>query len=404
MRKTLDSVDLKHEHSLFSFAETHHRQCSTSSDACFYCSHRASVASRFPSSPTPFSSLATVFNFTIVANQSVDQCLCLSLPSFVAFNWFPNHTCQLFRAFPVTYKIQSMAQAQLYFPQRVFPNASQCCMPDLVYLLNRLRNALWRSGNVTAPRNLILDNNGYVVTVGGSISTLSRFDARNLSLISKTTVSGSYPMAIGFTNNAYFIGFSSDPIVVIDRRDLTVLNTISSSHVREVRGIIFLNQGRTMAVSNYVDQTMVFFNRTGRSPSNYTFAYNKSVICPGIHGLNGIDDTLFYATSWTQNSVYSYTSVPNSSSWNETLVIDARSIRNDASGAFVTTDECGRHWFSLNMAAVYIFNDQGVLLGNFTLPGALIFDTLITDNYVMYFSDTISAWTRIIRIDPQIRC
>ena len=115
------------------------------------------LSSRISGVPIPFVSNAFLqsryrFNFTIVANQSVDQCLCLSLPSFVAFNWFPNHTCQLFRAFPVTYKIQSMAQAQLYFPQRVFPNASQCCMPDLVYLFEQTEECTVEIGQMSRLR------------------------------------------------------------------------------------------------------------------------------------------------------------------------------------------------------------------------------------------------------------
>ena len=31
-------------------------------------------------------------------------------------------------------------------------------------------------------------------------------------------------------------------------------------------------------------------------------------------------------------------------------------------------------------------------------------DTLITDNYVMYFSGSNSSGSQIIRIDPQIQC
>ena len=77
-------------------------------------------------------------SFTIVHHQSIRQCLCSSLPWFVAFNWFPNSTCQLFVSFPIRYSIQPMMQARLYFPQQVFPNASRCCMPDTSDLLNKL--------------------------------------------------------------------------------------------------------------------------------------------------------------------------------------------------------------------------------------------------------------------------
>ena len=147
------------------------------------------------------------------------------------------------------------------------------------------------------------DNNGYVVTVGGSISTLSRFDVRNLSLINQTTMAESSAMVIRFINNAYFTGFSSDPIVVIDSRNLTVLNTINSSFIRGVRDIMFLDQGRTMVTSATYNQTIVFFTRVASSLSGYAFAYQKSVSYLTVHGLNRINDTFFYATSWTQSSV-----------------------------------------------------------------------------------------------------
>ena len=71
------------------------------------------------------------WNSITVNYQTIQQCFCQSMPSFVAFNWYPNNTCQLFYTFPRTYKIQPTSGARLYFPRGIFPNASQCCMPDL---------------------------------------------------------------------------------------------------------------------------------------------------------------------------------------------------------------------------------------------------------------------------------
>jgi hypothetical protein len=195
--------------------------------------------------PIPFISNVILFpryisNFTFVHNQSIEQCLCLSLPSFMAFNWFPNNTCQLFVTFPITYRIQSMPNVRLYFPQRVFPDPSLCCMPNLRYLFDRLTNGTWISVNALTPRNLILDNNGYVVTVETQPSRLVRFDAQNLSLISRTNISGANAMGLSFSNNAYYVSLHQGPIVTIDSRNLTVVNSINSTLFQGLRGIIFL--------------------------------------------------------------------------------------------------------------------------------------------------------------------
>ena len=70
------------------------------------------------------------------------------MPSFVAFN-----------------RIQSTPAARLYFPQQTFPNVSQCCIPDLAYFLDKLKNGTWTYANVTLPRNILLNKHGYWVTV-----------------------------------------------------------------------------------------------------------------------------------------------------------------------------------------------------------------------------------------------
>jgi hypothetical protein len=86
----------------------------------------------------------------------------MSTLSFVRFNWFPNNTCQLFYSFSVTYEIQSMPQAQLYFSQGILPNKSQYCMPNTNNLLNKLDTANKISANIPSPRCIVLDNHGYI--------------------------------------------------------------------------------------------------------------------------------------------------------------------------------------------------------------------------------------------------
>jgi len=250
-----------------------------------------------------------------------------------------------------------------------------------------------------------MDNNGYLVTVEMQPAKLDRFDAETLTLVNQIPIVGSNVMAVGFENNAYFAGLISGPITFIANGNLTAIKNITSPYINNLRSIIFLNNGRTMVISNSNNNgTIVFFQQTGSVSLNYIFAYQIYTSYPAVSGLTAYNDSYFYATSYTNNSVYSYTAVANSTSWIETLVIDATVVRNISGGDYVTIDECGRYWFSLETSAVYIFDNLGSLIGNLSFGSGLIMDTLIADNYVMYFSDHNANWSRIIRIDPHIEC
>ena len=347
-----------------------------------------------------------LWNSTTVSNQTLHSCICLSLSSYVAFNWFSNNSCQLFHTFPITYRIQSTSNARLYFSKGIFPNASQCCMPDINYLLDKLRNGTRTYRNVSTPRNLFIDNNGYLVTAELNPPKLDRFNAQDLSLIDKTNLStyGSYLMTVVYANNAYFAGFISGPITVIDSQSLLVLNNIVSTELNNMRSIIFLNNAQTMIVSLVDKNATIFFNRSSPGSFNYTFAYKQRTNYTGVHGLVAVNNTYFYSTSYPDKTVYSYSAVANSTQWTETLVLNTSSVYNATGGTFVTIDECGRFWYSFEMPAVYIFDKSGILLGNLSVSNGQIMDTLITDNYVMYFSDRGNAPDQIIRIDPHIQC
>lgn len=347
------------------------------------------------------------FSTTIVQNQSIEQCLCQAMPSFIAFNWYSNKTCQLFTTFPLTYTYQSTAGSRLYFAQSIFPNRSKCCMPDLDYLLEKLKNGTWTSTYIPTPRNLILDDQNRLVTVEMEPARLDRFHSRNLSLISRTNISGQYLMAVGFNNGNYFAGLISGSIIVIHSANLSVVRNINSPFTHNLRSIIFLNQGKTMVVSSTGNRTLVFLNQIGNgSSTNYNFSYQQMVNCPGLHGLTRVNDSYFYGTSVSNSSVYAYKSNANNLTWTERLVFDASSLQNGTFGTFVSIDECGRFWFSLETFAVSIFDEQGIFLKSFSLITGMIMDTLITDNYVMFFSDrnTTSTYSRILRVDPHIQC
>jgi hypothetical protein len=280
-------------------------------------------------------------------------------------------------------------------------------MPDLNYLLNKLRNGTWTYVNISYPRNLLLDNNGYLVTVQSHQLKLVRFNAENLTLIDQTVIPNatySYVFALGFSNNIYFAGVDSGTIVAMDSGNLNVLYNINSPYVQKVRGIIFLNNGRTMITSNVNNNTLNFFHQANNASLSYTFAYQQLVNYSKPHGLTGYNDSLFYAVSYTNNSVYSYNAFVNSTSWIERVVINTNSSTSSIGGTFVTIDECGRYWFSLEKSFVGIFDSLGSWIGNFSLGSGIIMDVLITDNYVMYFSDSSANAGRIVRIDPHIQC
>ncbi len=150
--------------------------------------------------------------------------------------------------------------------------------------------------------------------------------------------------------------------------------------------------------------SLISFNQTYNASLNYTFAYRQSVNYSEPHGLTGYNDSFFYLTSYETNSVYSYSAIENSTSWIARLVINTGSITSNTGGTFVTIDECGRYWFSLDTYIVKIFDSLGSWIGNFSLGSGAIMDVLIGDNYVMYFSDRNSSRGRIIRIDPHIQC
>jgi hypothetical protein len=219
-------------------------------------------------------------NSTAIINGTCAQCLCMSSSPYLILNCFPNNTCQFFYNFSRTYKIQQIIDACLYFLQTIFPNASQCCMPDIDYLLNKLKTATPTYGSVLSPRCLALDDHGYLVTLSQVNNSIMRFNATNLSFMNRTT------------------SLITTPV--------TIVNNISSSYLIDM---IFLNNGHTMVVASTTNKYLLFFNRTMNASTNYQFAYKKLVNYTYPHGLFPVTDTYFYCTSWSSTTIYSYTAV-----------------------------------------------------------------------------------------------
>ena len=115
-----------------------------------------------------------------------------------------------------------------------------------------------------------------------------------------------------------------------------------------------------------------------------------------------LNDSFFYVTSWGDNTIYSYSATNNSVVWMQELILDATPVASVQGGGHLRIDECGRYWFILGGNGIRIFDNQRLLLANITYLSWDMFDVVITDNYVIYFSSRTS--NRIIRIDPGIQC
>lgn len=347
------------------------------------------------------------WNSTMMTNQTLDNCICFSLESFVAFNWFPNKTCELFVTYSKTYQIRSTENIRLYFPQGIFPNKSECCMRDINYLLTKLRNGTWTYVNTTLNRNLLTDDNAYIVSIESDPPYLVRFHSQNLTLVSRNSI-GTSPESvqiIGYFNGVYFAGFNNGPIRMIDSQNLTILANLFSSAITSIRGIMFLNNGRTLVASMFNSNLTCFFERISNgSLFDYTYSYQQKVNVSMIHGLTAVNDNYFYGTSYKDNLIYSFENTNESRIWIEKLIVNASSTTASSSnGLFVTIDDCGRFWFPL-AASIFIFDENGTLIGNLTSPNSIMIDVLILDNYVLVISDRKNIQKQIIRIDPHLQC
>lgn len=340
-------------------------------------------------------------NNTIITNRTCLECLCMNVSSQLLLNCFPNNTCQFFSNFPRTYKIQPMSNATLYFPQAIFPEASQCCMPNLTDLLDKLKTATPTYAKIFSPRCLFIDNHGYLVTISRTNSSIVRFNTTDLTMIDSTSGLFTNAFTLEYYNGDYYIG-TNDRIVVVDSSTLTVHNNITSVFLNNTRDMMFLDNGNTLVVASTQNGRLLFFNRSDNFSTNYDFNDQQLVHYLTPHGLFRVNDRFFYTTSWGNNTVYSYSAVENTTQWDESLFINAASMLPSGSGSHITVDECGRWWFTLFSHGLRIFDDEGVFLDNMTLTNSSIFDTLITENYIFYFSDGLS--NRIIRIDPSIEC
>ena len=337
-------------------------------------------------------------NNIIFVNRTCHQCLCLSNSSYIALNCFPNNTCQFFRAFPITYKIQSMSQGRVYFLQQIFPNASKCLMSNTSYVLDKLQAATPVYASVSHPRCLVFDNHGYLVTISASSRRIVRLYSSNLTVVSNpaSPIFSNTPRSIAYFNETYYVGFSN-AILAVDSNNFTILHTIQSNSIFRARDMMFVNNGEIMIVTSSILNYLVFFERKSAGSKDYDYSGRLSVEYQNPYGLWYIKDTYFYATSLTSSSIYAYSSVNSSLLWMEVLFVDARAVVASFFGYHLTIDQCNRIWFSLGSSGIRIFDSNGLLIGNVTELTSVVVDLAITDDYVIYISD--AGLNRIVRID-----
>ena len=181
---------------------------------------------------------------------------------------------------------------------------------------------------------------------------------------------------------------------------MSEIHTIATPFLQGTRDIIFLNDGQLMIVVSTGNQSILFFNRSDPMSHNYTFIGHQYVSCVQPHGLFHVDDSLFYLTSWHDNTVYSYSKTGSITQWTQSLLFNAWPSVGASNGFHVSVDSSDRYWFSMGTYGVKIFTSQGTLLDSLYPSGVKIFDTLIADNFVLYLSDQLG--NQIIRIDPHL--
>ena len=338
-------------------------------------------------------------NITIITNRTCEQCLCLysSSAAYLALNCLPNDTCRLFETYPLIYKIQDYSQARLYFLQGVYPNETKCCQSNTTDLISKINNASRISVYVPSPRCLTFDDYGYLVTVSQTNQTLVRMHPSNLTIIDSPVppIFSIAPMTITYYNQTYFVAFVSY-ILLVDTTNLTITKNVSSPMFSNIRDLAFIDNGQILIVVSTSSATLVILNRT----ADYSLIAVQSVNQIYPHGLKYITDNFFYLTSWNNNNVYLYSRI-NTTYWKGEPFIDATSITSTSDGNHVLYDQCGRYWFSLGSNGIKLFNIQTLFVGNLNLTKA-VFDTIITNNYTIYISDSSS--NQIIRLEPQIEC
>ena len=195
-------------------------------------------------------------NKTTNINGTCNQCKCKvfagnSSTNNVALNCFPNNTCQVFLTFPPSYKLQSSVAARLYFQAIIPPSTSQCCMPNITELVNRLKNTT----PTVVQLSYTLGAIGYdetrpdrAVVIGWDSGDLYWFNPWNMSYIQHQTINGHRSIAL-HNNSIFTANDTSKTVIVLDEQTLTDVVNITYPSFSRVRKFLFMNDSRTIMVT-----------------------------------------------------------------------------------------------------------------------------------------------------------
>ena len=224
-----------------------------------------------------------VTNKTVMFHGTCDECLCKVLSSSTtansaALNCFANQTCQLFTTFPVSYNLQPSVGAQLYFLQGIFPSPSQCCMSNIVELIDRLNSATPVVVSLSfSPTTFGYDeaNLSEAVVIGAYSGDLYWFNPIDMIFLRNQTIS--FRETIALHNHSIFTGKGGDPTVhILDQQTLAPLANITYPSLNQVHKFIFLNNGQTIVVPTQSNLSVTFINV--QSPTQYTVQVRVSAV------------------------------------------------------------------------------------------------------------------------------
>lgn len=211
-------------------------------------------------------SINSNLNIIIRLNSSCEECLCQSLYSsdYLLLNCLQNRTCQLFPSFPLSYKIKSSNGSRVYFLRNQFPNASQCCMPNITELLIRLRN------NTPTTINLGFQPGAFgydkakpfeAAVAGFGAPILYWFNPITTTSLRNFTIPNSYSLTV--YKNQTLTAVPGIPLINIrDSQTNNYLGNISYRSLDQVRKLAFINHDQTLIVptQNYFSLTVFNIN------------------------------------------------------------------------------------------------------------------------------------------------
>lgn len=214
---------------------------------------------------------------TTILNRTCEECLCEALRRNmktynVAMNCLLNTTCEFLSKFPVTYNLLTKNNSRLYFLQDRFPEPSSCCMPDIHFLLQKLKDSKPIIKNLTfEPSAIAYDqrNLGEIAIIGRHGGWLYWFNSTNLNYLRNTSIVNS-SLALAIVNNSIYTAIDNIPsIFIYDHQNHSLIHTVNHSSLLRVRKLIFTEKGDKMFVTAQANQSISVFNIN--SVTNYTF-------------------------------------------------------------------------------------------------------------------------------------